>query len=61
VEDITHVSLAASAESFAGETPYKICPQEYGGCSSILYSFVMGCPNCGYVFPQPKKVYIVPE
>ena len=61
VEDITHVSLAASAESFAGDAPYKICPQEHGGCSSILYSFVMECPNCGYVFPQPKKVYIVPE
>ena len=36
VEDITHVSLAASAESYAGDAPYKICPQEHGGCSSIL-------------------------
>lgn len=61
VEDITDISLSPSSESVGGEVSYKICPIEHGGCSAILYGFQMKCPKCGYVFPPPKKVYLVPE
>lgn len=61
VEDVTDISLSPSPETFGGEAPYKICPVEHGGCSAILYGFQMKCQKCGYVFPQPKKVYLVPE
>ena len=61
VEDITDISLTPSSESIGGEAPYKICPIEHGGCSSIMYSFQIKCSKCGFVFPQPKKVYLVPE
>lgn len=61
VEKITSVSLSPSEETASDEAPYKICPVEHGGCSAILYGFQMKCPHCSYVFPQPKKVYLVPE
>lgn len=61
VEKITSVNLSPSEETTGGEAPYKICPVEHGGCSAILYGFQMKCPHCSYVFPQPKKVYLVPE
>jgi len=32
-----------------------------GGCRAIIYACLMRCPNCGYVFPMPKKFYFVPE
>lgn len=61
VEDIKHISLEPGFDSTGGETPKKVCPPEHGGCGAILYSFQMKCPECGYLFEQPKKVYLVPE
>ena len=61
VEKITSISLSPSEEATGGEASYKICPVEHGGCSAILYGFQIKCPHCGYAFPQPKKVYLVPE
>lgn len=61
VEDIKEISLEPGFEGTGGdEAPKKICPTEKEGCGKILYAFVMKCPECGYVFEQPKKVYLVP-
>lgn len=61
VEDIKEISLEPGSEATGGEiAPKKICPPAQGGCSKILYAFTMKCPDCGYVFEQPKKVYLVP-
>ena len=61
VEDVCGVSLDPSQQPSEDEAPKKICPVEHGGCAAILYGFQMTCPECGYVFPQPQKVYLVPE
>jgi DNA repair protein RadD len=40
-----------------GEAPVKICPQEDGGCGSLVHASVNVCPDCGYQFPvkdEPK-------
>lgn len=61
VEDIKEISLEPGYEGAGGdEAPKKICPTEKQGCGKILYAFTMKCPECGYVFEQPKKVYLVP-
>lgn len=61
VEDIRQVSLDPSQSPSSEEGPKKICPPEHGGCAAILYAFQIRCTECGYVFPQPKKVYLVPQ
>lgn len=61
VENITNIILSPSKETVGGEAPYKVCPAEHGGCSAVLFGFQMKCPKCGYAFPQPKKIYLVPE
>jgi superfamily II DNA or RNA helicase len=61
VEDIKEISMEPGYEGTGGdEAPKKICPIEQKGCGKILYAFMMKCPECGYVFEQPKKVYLVP-
>ena len=61
VEDIKEISMEPGYEGMGGdEAPKKICPTEKQGCGKILYAFTMKCPECGYVFEQPKKVYLVP-
>ncbi len=61
VEDIKEINMEPGYEGIGGnEAPKKICPIEKQGCGKILYAFTMKCPECGYVFEQPKKVYLVP-
>lgn len=61
VEDIKEISMEPGYEGIGGdEAPKKICPTEKQDCGKILYAFTMKCPECGYVFEQPKKVYLVP-
>lgn len=40
-----------SARSGNGEAPVKLCPQESGGCGSLVHASVRQCPDCGYEFP----------
>lgn len=40
-----------SARSGTGEAPVKLCPQESGGCGSLVHASVRACPDCGYEFP----------
>ncbi len=61
VEDVREVSLAPSQSPESEEGPKKICPPEHGGCAAIIYGFQMRCTQCGYIFPRPKKVYLVPQ
>lgn len=61
VEDIKQISLEPGFDSTGGEASKKVCPPEHGGCGAILYAFHMRCYECGYLFEQPKKVYLVPE
>lgn len=61
VEDIRQVSLDPSQSPTSDEAPKKICPPEHGGCAAIIYAFQIRCTECGYIFPQPKKVYLVPQ
>jgi len=61
IEDLKEISLEAGKEKQEDEAPKKICPASMGGCRAIIYACLMRCPNCGYVFPMPKKFYFVPE
>ncbi|MDI6028314.1 helicase-related protein [Corticibacterium sp. UT-5YL-CI-8] len=43
--------------SGSGEAPVKQCPQETGGCGSLVHASLRSCPDCGYEFPvndEPK-------
>lgn len=40
-----------SARSGTGEAPVKLCPQESGGCGSLVHASAKCCPDCGYEFP----------
>ena len=40
-----------SARSGSGEAPIKICPQDTGGCGSIVHASARHCPDCGFEFP----------
>lgn len=60
VEDLKEITLSPSEEAQYIEVPKKVCPIEHGGCGAILYTFQMKCSECGYLFEQPKKVYLVP-
>ncbi|MFC3206852.1 DEAD/DEAH box helicase [Aquamicrobium soli] len=40
-----------TARSGTGEAPVKICPQESGGCGSLVHASCRQCPDCGYEFP----------
>ena len=40
-----------------GEPPVKQCPQDEGGCGSLVHASVRCCPDCGFEFPvneEPK-------
>jgi len=40
-----------------GDAPVKQCPQEEGGCGSLVHASAHCCPDCGYEFPindEPK-------
>mgnify|MGYP001346177117 CR=1 FL=1 len=39
------------ARSGNGEAPVKICPQDAGGCGSLVHALCRECPDCGYEFP----------
>lgn len=44
-------------KSGEGEAPVKLCPQEEGGCGSLVHASVRNCPDCGFEFPineEPK-------
>ena len=60
VEDIRQITLESGSDSIEGKVNKKICPPEHGGCGAILYAFHLKCYKCGYIFEQPKKVYLVP-
>jgi DNA repair protein RadD len=34
-----------------GEAPVKQCPQDMGGCRSLVHASARECPDCGYEFP----------
>jgi len=40
-----------NARSGNGEAPVKQCPQEDGGCGSLVHASCRECPDCGYEFP----------
>lgn len=40
-----------SARSGNGEAPVKQCPQDMGGCGSLVHASARECPDCGYKFP----------
>lgn len=49
--------LPPHARSGSGEAPVKQCPQEEGGCGSLVHASVRCCPDCGFEFPineEPK-------
>lgn len=60
VEDLKEIFLAPSEVPQEIEVPKKICPTDRGGCGAILYTFYLKCSECGYIFEQPKKVYLLP-
>ena len=60
VEELKAISLDKGEDTKSCEAPKKICFKEQGGCGAILYASVPRCPQCGYVFPKPKKTYFVP-
>lgn len=60
VEDLKQISLEPGQNSKDISAPKKVCPTGDGGCGAILYAFIMKCPQCGYIFEQQKKVYLVP-
>lgn len=40
-----------------GDAPVKQCPQDEGGCGSLVHASVRCCPDCGFEFPindEPK-------
>lgn len=40
-----------------GEAPVKLCPQDEGGCGSLVHASARCCPDCGFEFPvndEPK-------
>ena len=40
-----------------GEAPFKVCPQDQGGCGEKVHTTAKDCPQCGYEFEfdtQPK-------
>ncbi|MCG7507084.1 DEAD/DEAH box helicase [Mesorhizobium retamae] len=43
--------LPPSARSGSGDAPVKQCPQESGGCGSLVHASAHKCPDCGYEFP----------
>lgn len=40
-----------SARTGTGEAPVKQCPQDEGGCGSLVHASAKVCPDCGYEFP----------
>jgi len=40
-----------NARKGEGEAPVKQCPQEKGGCGSLVHASVRCCPDCGFEFP----------
>lgn len=50
VEDIKQVTLKRSGDDELGQAPVKLCPE----CNSLIYTFLMTCPHCGYEFPSNK-------
>lgn len=40
-----------SMRTGTGDAPVKQCPQEEGGCGSLVHASVRCCPDCGYEFP----------
>lgn len=45
------------ARSGTGEAPIKVCPQDEGGCGSLVHASARCCPDCGFEFPvsdEPK-------
>lgn len=37
--------------SGTGEAPVKLCPQDEGGCGSLVHASAHVCPDCGHKFP----------
>lgn len=37
--------------SGSGEAPVKQCPQDDGGCGSLVHASARECPDCGFKFP----------
>lgn len=33
-----------------GEAPFKVCPQDQGGCGEKVHTTARECPNCGFEF-----------
>lgn len=38
-----------------GEAPVKQCPQEEGGCGSLVHASARVCPDCGHEFPVSEE------
>jgi DNA repair protein RadD len=46
-----------NARTGTGDAPIKVCPQDDGGCGSIVHASARVCPDCGFAFPvndEPK-------
>lgn len=62
VEDLEQISLAnGNSSSKTGVAPTKLCPTADGGCSVLLYTFQMVCPQCGYRFPGLEQLPLIQQ
>lgn len=43
-----------------GEAPIKQCPQDEGGCGSLVHASARVCPDCGFEFPINEEEKIKP-
>jgi DNA repair protein RadD len=41
--------------SGTGDAPIKQCPQDEGGCGSLVHASAKVCPDCGYEFPMSEE------
>lgn len=51
-EDIQGYELTEGCKGKPGEAPVKECPE----CDALINTFLMTCPECGYVFPAKERL-----
>lgn len=52
LEDYDSFGFSLDEVKPPGEAPVKNCPE----CDTVIYASIMTCPECGHIFPPPKKV-----
>lgn len=51
IDRVRPPDVRGGAGEGGGEAPAKLCPQDKGGCGSLVHPSVTVCPDCGYEFP----------